>query len=140
MRIPIPCTHEFGDDYLDQARRGGGPPDRLARQEHVLRDLMACRTAAMGEHEWRCDTCGQTYVHFNSCANRHCPQWGHSCPSAWNDRVLISFPQLPHRITAEFPSTSVDESKTTVSLYSGHCHITFSLPRKRLPNDPAPVR
>ena len=37
---------EFGDDYLDQARRDGTPPNELARHEYMLRDLMACRTAA----------------------------------------------------------------------------------------------
>ncbi len=56
---------EFGQEYLAAARRGGVSPELLRRQERVLRELMACRTAAMGEHEWRCEDCDEQYVYFN---------------------------------------------------------------------------
>ncbi len=32
---------------------------------HIIRELLACRTSAMGEHEWRCGDCGEQYVYFN---------------------------------------------------------------------------
>jgi len=39
----------------------------------VLRDLEHCRTAALGEHLYRCDDCGREVPLYNSCLNRHCP-------------------------------------------------------------------
>lgn len=35
--------------------------------------IMACRTAEMGAHVSECDSCHSTYIHYNSCKNRHCP-------------------------------------------------------------------
>ena len=39
-----------------------------------MRDILACRTAALGGHVDECDTCGHTQVSYNSCRNRHCPK------------------------------------------------------------------
>ena len=38
-------------------------------QAQALRDIMACRTAALGGHLYRCDRCGFEQPHFNSCRN-----------------------------------------------------------------------
>ncbi len=43
-------------------------------QQRVLRDLMACRTAALGGHLRRCQTCGHEQIDYYSCRNRHCPK------------------------------------------------------------------
>ncbi|MFO7976944.1 MAG: transposase zinc-binding domain-containing protein, partial [Candidatus Hydrogenedentota bacterium] len=50
------------------------PPVRLGKgfPSYGGRSGSPGSSAAMGEHEWRCDACGQTYVYFNS-RNRHCP-------------------------------------------------------------------
>ena len=40
----------------------------------VVRDLVACRTAALGCHVRRCEECGHEEIAYNSCRNRHCPK------------------------------------------------------------------
>lgn len=42
-------------------------------QEKVARDVMNCRTAALGSHVYECDQCQHPSIHYNSCRNRHCP-------------------------------------------------------------------
>ena len=51
-----------------QARYGTAPAER-----RLLRDLVACRTAALGGHKQQCTQCGHEVLAYNSCRNRHCP-------------------------------------------------------------------
>jgi hypothetical protein len=67
-----------GDAFLD--RYGGG----LSReQRRVLRDVTACRTAALGGHVEQCDRCGHRQVAYNSCRNRHCPKCQATAAADW---------------------------------------------------------
>jgi hypothetical protein len=43
-------------------------------QRHAVRDIMRCRTAALGGHLQRCTACGDERPAYNSCRNRHCPK------------------------------------------------------------------
>ena len=78
---------EFGQEYLAQAQRDGLSPELLKRQERVLRDLMGCRTSAMGEHAWDCEDCGAQYLFFNSCGNRHCPKCREHDRREWAEKL-----------------------------------------------------
>jgi hypothetical protein len=40
----------------------------------IARDMMACRTAALGGHLEFCPSCGFERPAYNSCRNRHCPK------------------------------------------------------------------
>ena len=40
----------------------------------VMRAVEVCRTAVLGGHRDRCDSCGHIEVSYNSCRNRHCPK------------------------------------------------------------------
>jgi predicted Zn-ribbon and HTH transcriptional regulator len=40
----------------------------------VLRDIVSCRTAALGGHLDQCTRCGYQPISYNSCRNRHCPK------------------------------------------------------------------
>lgn len=58
--------------------RGFGPHYRREHvvtpaQGKVLRDVIACRTAALGGHVDVCVDCGLRKPSYNSCRNRHCP-------------------------------------------------------------------
>lgn len=55
-----------------------------AHQRKALRDIGACRTAALGGHVEQCDTCSHRLIAYNSCRNRHCPK----CQSTARDRWL----------------------------------------------------
>jgi hypothetical protein len=43
-------------------------------QLRTLSAVRRCRTAALGGHIDRCDTCGNISISYNSCRNRHCPK------------------------------------------------------------------
>ena len=40
----------------------------------VLNALQQCRTAELGGHKDKCDSCGEEHYSYNSCGNRHCPK------------------------------------------------------------------
>jgi hypothetical protein len=52
-------------------------------QRKALRDVAACRTAALGGHVQRCGSCGHEAIAYNSCRNRHCPKCQGSRTAAW---------------------------------------------------------
>ncbi|MGH9259814.1 MAG: IS91 family transposase, partial [Acidimicrobiales bacterium] len=54
-----------------------------ASQRRILRDLVRCRTAALGGHTQRCADCGHEVISYNSCRNRHCPKCQAAARAAW---------------------------------------------------------
>jgi hypothetical protein len=66
----------FGAAYLDQY-----PASR--DQRRVLKDITACKTAALGGHKARCDRCGHEKIFYNSCRNRHCPKCQGAARAKW---------------------------------------------------------
>jgi hypothetical protein len=53
------------------------------RQRQTLRDLGACRTAALGAHVHRCADGPREVIVYHSCLNRHCPQCGSRARDRW---------------------------------------------------------
>jgi hypothetical protein len=77
------------------------------QQRTVLRAITRCRTAALGGHRDRCDTCGPCPVSYNSCRNRHCPKCQAQARERWlaaRERELLDVPYvhvvftLPHAL------------------------------------------
>jgi hypothetical protein len=54
----------------------------------VARDLIRCRTAALGGHLDVCTTCGFTRPAYNSCRNRHCPKCQALRQARWVEQRL----------------------------------------------------
>lgn len=78
---------EVADILNDSARaffeaRGGTVSSAKRR---VVRDLISCRTAALGGHVERCDSCGHERNAYNSCRNRHCPKCQATACAKWLD-------------------------------------------------------
>jgi hypothetical protein len=65
-------------------------------QRRVLRDLVACRTAALGAHVGRCDACGHEEIAYNSCRNRHCPKCQAQKQAAWFDAQCENLLDVPY--------------------------------------------
>jgi hypothetical protein len=60
--------------------------DTVSPEQHrVLRDLVRCRTAALGGHVEECDGCGHQRIAYNSCRNRHCPRCQAAARATWLD-------------------------------------------------------
>ena len=81
--------------HADDYRRARGV--RLtALEQRVLRELTACRTAALGGHTWMCDACGHMRVAYNSCRNRHCPTCGGPRRARWLERLRGDLLPVPY--------------------------------------------
>jgi hypothetical protein len=77
-----------GPAYL--ARFGDSLP---VQQKRALRDIVLCRTAALGGHVDQCDECGHRTISYCSCRNRHCPKCGSADRTAWlNQRAADLLP------------------------------------------------
>jgi Putative transposase/Transposase zinc-binding domain len=79
------------------------------RQLQTLRDIGACRTAALGAHLYQCDRCQRETIVPNSCLNRHCPK----CGSTARDRWL--------------------EKHSEELLPVAYSHVVFTLPHELIP-------
>jgi len=62
----------------------------------VLRDLMSCRTAALGGHMDTCTACGFERPSYNSCRNRHCPKCQALAQARWVEARLDRILRVPH--------------------------------------------
>jgi hypothetical protein len=71
-------VRRFGPAYA--ARFGARMP---ASHRRALRDLAACRTAALGGHVTQCDACGAEHYVYHSCRNRSCPACHGVSTRAW---------------------------------------------------------
>jgi len=70
--------------------RAHGPAWRQAQHAHlslgqlkVMSAIEQCRSAALGGHVLRCDTCAQVAIAYNSCRNRHCPKCQANAARRW---------------------------------------------------------
>jgi putative transposase/transposase-like zinc-binding protein len=88
---------QYGESYRKTHRLPG-----LHRK--VMRAVESCRTAELGGHLKRCNTCGFEHPSYNSCCNRHCPK----CQSLAKAKWL--------------------EKQTSELLPVGYFHVVFTLP------------
>ena len=52
----------------------------------IVSDLLNCRTAQLGGHIERCDSCGAVRITYHSCRNRHCPKCQHMPRERWLEK------------------------------------------------------
>jgi len=76
-----------------------------AGQRKALRDLAACRTAALGGHVERCLDCGHERIAYNSCRNRHCPKCQALARARWLEREAeLLLPVAYHHVVFTLPA------------------------------------
>jgi hypothetical protein len=104
MKKPIELAdivRRFGPAYLvSQGSR------ILPSQKKALEDIAACRTAALGGHQYRCQDCDTTFWVYHSCRNRSCPACHGSETRKWLDE------------------------RTAQILECGYYHIIITIPRQ----------
>ena len=71
----------YGDSYLQQFG-----PQMLPSHRRAFADILQCRTAAMGAHVYRCDSCGHQQFAYHSCQNRHCPKCQGELTDIWLEK------------------------------------------------------
>ncbi len=88
--------HKFGDKMPSGHRR-------------AFRDILRCRTPALGGHVFECDHCGRLEYSYHSCCNRSCPKCHKNETEAWlqaREKELLPVPYyhviftLPHELRA----------------------------------------
>jgi hypothetical protein len=66
----------FGASFLEQHPTS-------AQHRRVVGAITTCRTAVLGGHLERCDTCRHERNAYNSCRDRHCPKCGSLAREQW---------------------------------------------------------
>ena len=92
---------QFGDAYL--AAFGDS---MLPSHKRAMRDIVHCRTEAMGGHLYECDSCHEQIYSYHSCKNRSCPKCHTDQTRRWLDlrkeemlpipyfHVIITMPEI----------------------------------------------
>jgi hypothetical protein len=92
-------VRECNDAFLDRYGDTLSP-----EQRRVLRDIAACRTAALGGHVEDCDHCGHQQIAYNSCRNRLCPNCQATAAAEWMEaRQAELLPVEYHHVVFTFP-------------------------------------
>ena len=76
----------------------------LPSHRRAIADIMACRTAALGGHLWRCDSCAGEVFAYHSCKNRSCPKCHTQQTEAWLARRRAEMLPVPYfHVTVTVP-------------------------------------
>ncbi len=88
-----------GPEYL------GKYGERMPRRHlKVMRDIEACRTAALGGQVYVCEKCDERRFSYHSCKNRHCPKCGNDQASEWlEDQKELLLPVVHFLVTFTLP-------------------------------------
>jgi hypothetical protein len=90
-------------------------------QRKALRDLAACRTAALGGHVERCLDCGHQRLAYNSCRNRHCPKCQALARARWLEREAeLLLPVDYHHVVFTLPAELSDLALANPRLLYNH--------------------
>jgi hypothetical protein len=80
-------------------------PHLHSGQRRLLRDLVRCRSAALGGHVESCGDCGQERIAYNSCRNRHCPKCQGMTRARWLTReTAFLLPVEYHHVVFTLPT------------------------------------
>ncbi len=80
---------KFRGRYEEQHRVDG-------ESGRILRDLVQCRTSALGGHKWSCDHCDHEEISYNSCRNRHCPKCQAQARAQWLQKRTDDLLEVPY--------------------------------------------
>ena len=87
-------NHELGDIFRSHADDFLLHHHLSRVQREAFRDIIQCRTAALGGHIDYCDNCGYMRQSYNSCRNRHCPKCQFMKKVQWVDKLAASLPPV----------------------------------------------
>jgi hypothetical protein len=73
-------------------------------QARAMRAIEVCRTAALGGHLDRCDSCEYEAPSYNSCRNRHCPKCQSLAQAQWvEQRMKYILPTVYFHVVFTLP-------------------------------------
>ena len=131
MRLEDEPVVSLGSENLELAalfaQFGEELPALSPERARVARDIMQCRSAALGGHVDGCDTCGHLEISYNSCRNRHCPKCGGLEQARWLEarkaellpveyfHVVFTIPDLLHPLFLARPRAAYNLLFSAVS-------------------------
>jgi len=65
-------------------------------QHKVIQAIKNCRTAVLGGHSLKCNTCEFEKNAYNSCRNRHCPRCGFTARTRWIEKRTEELLDCPY--------------------------------------------
>jgi hypothetical protein len=65
-------------------------------QSKAMRDIVNCRTAALGGYVEQCETCARIRIRYCSCKNRNCPKCGGFEKAQWLARQEVKLLPIPY--------------------------------------------
>jgi hypothetical protein len=68
---------------LDSDCSKTGTQSLSSQQRRAFRDIIQCRSAALGGHVEQCTQCSHQQIAYNSCRNRHCPKCQAAARKEW---------------------------------------------------------
>jgi len=80
----------YRKDYLRQFG-----PGMLPSHRRTIRNIVTCRTKALGGSLYRCTSCGRKHYSYHSCGDRHCPVCGHDAATRWARKTCALIPRVP---------------------------------------------
>ena len=95
MTAPRPTVAEVIRSCLDEFLDEYGAKLTL-EQRRALKDMTACRTAALGGHVLSCPECGHQQIAYNSCGNRHCPTCQATAAARWLEAHAADLLPVPY--------------------------------------------
>ena len=90
-------------------------------QRRVMSAIERCRTAALGGHVERCDTCAHQRISYNSCRNRHCPKCQSLARARWLEQreaelLPTSYFHVVFTIPDEIAAIALQNKKTLYNI------------------------
>lgn len=74
----------------------------LPSHKRAIRDIIRCRTEALGGCIYLCKKCEEYRYSYHSCKNRHCPKCGNAAATAWlaaHNAMLLPVPHFLVTVT-----------------------------------------
>jgi len=97
------------------------PTALLPSHQRAIRDILACRTPALGGHLWHCPQCGRDVYVYHGCRNRACPACHAAQTRQWLvDRQKELLPCPYFHLTATVPAGLRD-------LFRSHQKLLYDL-------------
>lgn len=98
-------------------------------QRKSVRNIMDCRTAALGAHIDSCDNCGYTKISYNSCRNRHCPKCQTVAKEKWIDKQWQHLLDIPYFHVAFTIPSELNPVFSATRTPCTHCYFKL-LPKR----------
>jgi len=85
---------ELSDIFRSQEKSILESKELCSVQKKAIKDIILCRTAKLGGHQKRCDSCSYTKQAYNSCRNRNCNKCQFVRKAQWVDKLTSNLPPV----------------------------------------------